>query len=43
MLAEGPGLVVFDALYGPGAMIDSPANTNEDLAVPPKEAPRWTR
>ena len=36
-LAEGPGLVVFDALYGPGPTIDSPANTNEDLAVPPKE------
>jgi len=38
VLAEGPGLVVFDALYAPGATIDSPGNTNEDLSVPPKEA-----
>jgi hypothetical protein len=37
VLAEGPGLVVFDALYGPGATIDSPGNTNEDLYVPAKE------
>ena len=35
-----PGLVVFDALYGPGPTIDSPANTNEDLAVPPEGSPR---
>ena len=39
VLAEGPGLVVFDALYAPGSTIDSPGNTNEDLAVPPKEVP----
>jgi hypothetical protein len=39
VLAEGPGLVVFDAFYGPGATIDSPANTNWDLAIPPREAP----
>ena len=39
VLADGPGLVVFDALYGPGPTIDSPGNTNEDLAVPPKEIP----
>jgi hypothetical protein len=39
VLAEGPGLVVFDALYGPGPTIDSPANTNEDLAVPRREKP----
>ncbi len=32
VFAEGPGLLIFDALYGPGAMIDSAANTN-DLAV----------
>jgi hypothetical protein len=25
VLAHGPGLVIFDALYGPGATIDSPA------------------
>jgi len=39
VLAEGPGLVVFDALYGPGPTIDSPANMDEDLAVPPREQP----
>ncbi|MDB6068170.1 MAG: putative Transglutaminase protein [Pedosphaera sp.] len=39
VLAEGPGLVIFDALYGPGSSIDSPPNTNEDLSVPPEEAP----
>ncbi len=39
LLAQGPGLVVFDALYGPGNTIDGPANTNEDLLVPPREIP----
>jgi len=39
VLAEGPGLVVFDARYGPGFTFDSPPNTNLDLAVDPKEAP----
>jgi protein-glutamine gamma-glutamyltransferase len=39
VVADGPGLVVFDALYGPGPTIDSPGNTNEDLAVPPREIP----
>jgi hypothetical protein len=43
VLAEGPGLVVFDALYAPGATIDSPGNTNDDLAVPPKEVPALER
>ena len=43
VLAEGPGLVVFDALYGPGATIDSPGNTSEDLQVPPKEVPALDR
>lgn len=28
VLAEGPGLMQFDALYGPGATIDSPPITN---------------
>jgi len=37
VLAQGPGLVVFDALYGPGGTIDSPGNTNADLHVPPRE------
>ncbi len=39
VLATGPGLVVFDALYGLGAAIDSPADTNEDLSVPQREQP----
>ena len=39
VLAQGPGLVIFDALYGPGLTVDSPGNTNEDLSVPPKEWP----
>jgi hypothetical protein len=43
VLAEGPGLVIFDALYDPASSIDSPANTNEDLAVPPKEQPALDR
>ena len=36
---EGPGLVIFDALYGPGATIDSPPITNRDCYVPTNEAP----
>jgi len=38
VLAEGPGLVLFDARYGPGDTIDSPPS-DEDLAVSPKEEP----
>ncbi len=37
VLAEGPGLVVFDALYWPGDTIDSPPDSREDLEVPGKE------
>jgi protein-glutamine gamma-glutamyltransferase len=37
VLAEGPGLVLFDAFYGPGATIDSPPDPNEDLNVPRDE------
>jgi len=37
VLAEGPGLVIFDAHYGSGATIDSLPDTNEDLEVPQKE------
>jgi len=37
VLAEGPGLVIFDAQYGPGPTMDSAPNTNLDLFVPPKE------
>ena len=39
VLEAGPGLVVFDAFYGPGATLDAPPTTNTDLTVPPKEAP----
>ena len=44
VLAEGPGLVIFDARYGSGATIDStpdnvPAETNLDLSVPTNEVP----
>ena len=35
--AEGPGLVIFNARYGPGATIDQPPDTNEDIAVPDRE------
>ena len=41
-LASGPGLVIFDARFGPGATVDSPpdASTNLwDLSVPTNEAP----
>ncbi len=39
VLAEGPGLVVFNASYGPGATLDSPPYTNWDFLVPSNEAP----
>jgi hypothetical protein len=42
VLATGPGLVIFDALYGPGTAIDSPpdAGTNRsDFMVPTNEIP----
>ncbi len=39
ILAQGPGLVIFDACHAPGLTYDSPANTNQDLAVPAREAP----
>ena len=41
-LAAGPGLMIFDARFGPGATFDSPPDksTNSwDLAVPTNEAP----
>jgi len=38
--AAGPGLVIFDARYGPGATIDGPPlSTNFDLEVPTNEVP----
>ncbi len=45
VLAEGPGLVIFDASYGAGTTMDSPPATNsapglsDDLLVPDKEKP----
>lgn len=37
LVRDGPGVVVFDARYGPGSPIESPATTNEDLMVPEQE------
>lgn len=37
VLAEGPGLVIFEACYGPGASIDSAPDHSLDLYVPPSE------
>ena len=46
-LATGPGLVIFDALYGPGATVDGPpdaGSTNQfDLFVPTNEIPALDR
>ena len=42
VLAAGPGLVIFDARYGPGATIDSAPDTSTnkmDLSVPTNEVP----
>ncbi|PYJ08882.1 MAG: hypothetical protein DME25_00235, partial [Verrucomicrobia bacterium] len=39
VLAEGPGLVMFDAHYGPGATLDALPTREEDCRVPPNEAP----
>ncbi len=39
VLATGPGLVIFDALYGPGAAMDAPPDAAEDLIVPERERP----
>ncbi|HET7624767.1 MAG TPA: transglutaminase domain-containing protein [Verrucomicrobiae bacterium] len=33
VVAEGPGLVMFDALYGPGATIDAPFEPDERMAT----------
>jgi len=37
VLAQGPGLVMFDALYGPGATIDSPPVPAQDLQIHSRE------
>lgn len=39
VLAEGPGLVIFDALFGPGATLDSPPTDEDRGAWPTKEIP----
>jgi transglutaminase-like putative cysteine protease len=40
VLEEGPGLVVFDALYGLGDTLGSPpGQTNEDLSIPERDEP----
>jgi hypothetical protein len=43
VLADGPGLVIFDAHYGPGATIDAApkmdSETNMDFLVPSNEMP----
>ncbi len=37
-LEEGPGLVIFDAWYGPGRTFDSPAGVNDLRQAPDREA-----
>jgi hypothetical protein len=40
VLEEGPGLVMFDAHYGPGPTLDAPPGRNgEDLKTPEREQP----
>jgi hypothetical protein len=39
VVAEGPGLVIFDACYGPGATVDSPPDGFLDLNIPTAEKP----
>jgi hypothetical protein len=36
---EGPGLVIFNAVYGRGPDIERAPDTNEDLSVPDREKP----
>jgi hypothetical protein len=46
VLVSGPGLVIFDAWYGPGATADSPpdASTNQlDLSMPTNDLPALDR
>jgi len=37
VVATGPGLLMFDASFGPGQTIDSPPDLKDDLFVPPRE------
>jgi hypothetical protein len=39
LMAQGPGLIVFNAEYGPGPTMDSPADPVDDLYVPDWEGP----
>jgi transglutaminase-like putative cysteine protease len=44
VLEEGPGLVVFDAHYGPGETLDiPPGEFGEDLSVPERDEPALTQ
>jgi transglutaminase-like putative cysteine protease len=38
VLADGPGLVIFDARFGPGQTMDYPPEPRDDLFVNPREA-----
>jgi hypothetical protein len=39
VLAQGPNLVIFDALYGPGTTIDCAFDAKRDLQIQPNEEP----
>jgi protein-glutamine gamma-glutamyltransferase len=39
LVPQGPGLVVFDAQFGPGPSFDFPPDDNQDLEVPDRERP----
>lgn len=39
VLVQGPGLLIFDALFGPGDSLDSAPDPKLDLFVPEKEIP----
>jgi len=43
VLAQGPGLVMFDARFGPGQTIDYPPDLKDDLFVNPREAESLTK
>ena len=37
VLAQGPGMLMFDALFGPGETLDSVPDPKDDTLVPPRE------
>jgi hypothetical protein len=39
VLAEGPGMVIFKARYGPGLTLDAPPDTDLDMEIPEREFP----